>query len=167
MVPKIKNLLGRRLLAPMLVFLFASAIYLYAFPQPNIFYAVVVLLHAVVGLLATVYLIILLVQLLREASWIARLGWLLVLASAVLGSVLIKIGALRADYDWLYLHIGVALTGCGFLFGDWANWTRRAALRSLFPRARRTHRRRLVFAQCSLDERIPHSKSCRCPGIDE
>jgi len=104
----------------MLVFLFASAIYLYAFPQPNIFYAVVVLLHAVVGLLATVYLIILLVQLLREASWIARLGWLLVLASAVLGSVLIKIGALRADYDWLYLHIGVALTGCGFLFGDWA-----------------------------------------------
>src|SRR5690349_17787056 len=120
MVPKIKNLLGRRLLAPMLVFLFASAIYLYAFPQPNIFYAVVVLLHAVVGLLATVYLIILLVQLLREASWIARLGWVLVLASAVLGSVLIKIGALRADYDWLYLHIGVALTGCGFLFGDWA-----------------------------------------------
>jgi hypothetical protein len=119
MVPKIKNLLGRRLLAPMLVFLFASAIYLYAFPQPNLFYAVVVLLHALVGLLATVYLIVLLVRLLREASWIARLGWLLVLASAVLGIVLIRIGALRADYDWLYLHIGVALTACGLLFGDW------------------------------------------------
>src|SRR5205823_154522 len=120
MIPRIKILLGRRVLAPMLVFLFVSAIYLYAFPQPNVFYAVVVLVHALVGLIATVYLIVLLVRLLREASWIARLGWLLVLASAVLGSVLIKIGALRADYDWLYLHIGAALTGCGFLFGDWA-----------------------------------------------
>jgi tetratricopeptide (TPR) repeat protein len=120
MTPRIKILLGRRILAPMLAFLFVSAIYLYAFPQPNVFYAVAVLLHAFVGVVATVYLIVLLVRLLREASWAARFGWLLVAASAVLGVVLIKIGALRADYNWLYLHIGLALAGCGILFGTWA-----------------------------------------------
>src|ERR1700746_1501143 len=99
MTPRIKNLLGRRLLAPMLAFLFVSAIYLYGFPQPNVFYAVVVLLHAFVGVVATIYSIVLLVRLLREASWAAKFGWLLVAASAVLGIVLIKIGALRADYN--------------------------------------------------------------------
>ena len=42
----------------MLVFLFVSAIYLYAFPQANVLYAIVVLLHAVVGLIASVYLLV-------------------------------------------------------------------------------------------------------------
>ncbi|HEV2697075.1 MAG TPA: multiheme c-type cytochrome, partial [Terriglobales bacterium] len=120
MIFKIKQLLGRRLLAPMLVFLFASAVYLYAFPQPNFLYAVVVLLHAVVGTVAMLYLIVLLWGLLREGAWIARLGWLLIAGSAGLGLVLIKIGALRSEWNLLYIHIGLALAGCCFLYGDWA-----------------------------------------------
>jgi tetratricopeptide (TPR) repeat protein len=104
----------------MLTFLFVSAVYLYAYPQPNIFYAVVVFFHAAVGGLATVYLLVLCGRLMRESSWTARLGWLLVLASAVLGVILIKTGALREDWNLLYAHMLVAVAAVGILFADWA-----------------------------------------------
>ena len=120
MIPRIKSLSGRRLLAPALLFLFLSAIYLYAFPQPNLFYAIVVLLHAVVGLVLAIYLLIFLARLVREGSWIDRAGWLLLLGSAGVGAALIKIGTLRADWNWLYLHIVLSLAGVGLLFGSWA-----------------------------------------------
>src|SRR6266498_3337362 len=120
MVPRIKSWLGRRLLAPMLVFLFLSAVYLYAFPQANIFYAGVVLMHALVGLIATIYLLVLLLRLMRECSWLARLGWLLIVASAGVGVALIKLGTARSEWSWLYLHLALALVGSGVLFADWA-----------------------------------------------
>src|SRR5262249_54540714 len=120
MIPWFKNLLGPSALPRMLVFLFVSAIYLYAFPQANVFYAVVVLMHAVVGLVACVYLVVLLLGIQRRSSALARLGWLLVLASAVLGVILIKLGTSRTEWNWLYLHILLALTGCTILFAEWA-----------------------------------------------
>src|SRR6266496_2947325 len=120
MVPRIKSLFGRRLVAPMLLFLFLSAVYLYAFPQANVFYAGVVLMHALVGLIASVYLSVLLFHFMRDGSWMARLGWLLAAGSSGVGIALIKIGALRADYNWLYLHILLGLAGTGILFADWA-----------------------------------------------
>ena len=113
-------MLGRRLLAPMLAFLFVSAVYLYAFPQPSVIYAIVVLFHVLVGLVATVYLSVLLVRLLRESGWIMRLGWLLILASAILGVILIKTGALREDWNLLYAHMVGAVAGVGILFASWA-----------------------------------------------
>ena len=111
---------GRRALPWLLLFLFGSAVYLYAFPQPNVLYAAVVLAHVFVGLILTVYLLVFLFRLIRDGGWVVRLGWLLVSASALLGVVLIKLGALRADYDWLYLHIILALAGIGILFAHWA-----------------------------------------------
>jgi Flp pilus assembly protein TadD len=113
-------MMGVRALSWLLAFLFLSAVYLYAFPQTNIFYAVVVLLHALAGLLLSIYLLIFLFQLLRDGSWTARLGWLVIAASAVLGVVLIKIGALRAEWNLVYLHIALAVVGCGIMFADWA-----------------------------------------------
>ena len=104
----------------MLVFLFFSSIYLYAFPQPNVIYAVVVLFHALVGLIATVYVLILLVRLLRESSWTARIGWLLMASAGVLGVILIKLGTSRPEWNWLYLHIVLALVGTAMLFADWS-----------------------------------------------
>jgi Flp pilus assembly protein TadD len=80
----------------------------------------VVLAHAVVGLIASIYLLVLLFGLLRRGSWMARLGWLLVAASAAFGIVLVKLGALRADYNLFYTHILLGLTGAGLLFADWA-----------------------------------------------
>src|SRR5713226_6530190 len=120
MTTQIKDMRGRRALAPMLVFLFLSAIYLYAFPQANVFYAGIVLLHTLVGVVVSVYLAILLFRVLRDASTIARLGWLLILAAAILGIVLIKTGTSRPEWNRVYLHIAVALAGSGILFADWA-----------------------------------------------
>ena len=113
-------MLGRRLLAPMLIFLSVSAAYLYAFPQPNVFYAVIVLCHALIGVVATIYLLALIMRLVRESSWTARLGWLLILAASVPGVVLIKTGALREDWNLLYAHMVLAVVAVGILFADWA-----------------------------------------------
>jgi len=120
MNPRIKSLLGRRAMAPMLVFLFLSAIYLYAFPQPNIFYAAMVLAHAVVGLIASVYLAVFFLRFLRESSTMERLGWILVVGSAIVGIALLKLGTPRSELKWLYLHIAAALIGSGILFSAWA-----------------------------------------------
>jgi Flp pilus assembly protein TadD len=120
MVPLIKNLLGPRALPRMFVFLFLSAIYLYAFPQANVLYAVVVLLHAIVGVIATAYLFVLFVGIVRRSSIIARIGWVLIFASAILGVILIKLGTSRAEWKWLYVHILLALAGSAILLADWA-----------------------------------------------
>ncbi len=120
MIPFFKSLLGYRALPRMLVFLFLSAIYLYAFPQSNVFYAVIVLFHAGIGVLASIYLAIFLRRVLRHSSMAARLGWLLIIASAVLGLILIKTGTSRPEWKLVYLHIAVSLGGAAILFGDWA-----------------------------------------------
>ena len=133
MIPRIKTFFGRRILPPLLIFLFASAVYLYAVPQPNVFYAIVVLLHALAGVIATVYLIIFLFQRVRGGSLIARLGWILLIAAGILGILLIKLGTLRAEWNWLYLHILLAVAGSGILFADWTG--RRGWLSAGFGRA--------------------------------
>ena len=88
-----------RILFWLVAFLAISAAYLYPFPQANILYAVIVLLHAVAGVLATIFLVPLLFRLLRSGSFTARAGWLLIAAGAVAGLVLIKTGTLRDFLD--------------------------------------------------------------------
>jgi len=104
-----------RALSWLLPFLVVSAAYLYTFPQPNIFYAGVVLLHALAGLAAAILLIPWLLRVLRDDSFFARAGWLLVAAGAVIGLILIKTGTPRTEWKWLYLHILISLAGVGFL----------------------------------------------------
>src|SRR3981189_3652426 len=100
-----KDFATRRLLPSLLGFLFLSAVYLYGFPQPNVFYAGIVLLHVLAGIVASVLLIVCLFRLLREGSFISRLGWLLITGGAVFGLILIKTGTPRAEWNWLYLHM--------------------------------------------------------------
>src|SRR4051812_31137691 len=120
MLPFLKSLLGYRALPRMLAFLFVSAIYLYAFPQANVIYAIVVLLHAGIGLLTSVYLVIFFFRILRGASIQARIGWLLVAISAVLGLILVKTGTSRPEWKLVYLHIAGAIAGSAILFAEWA-----------------------------------------------
>ncbi len=108
-----------RFLAWLVAFLTVSAGYLYAFPQPNILYAGVVLLHAFGGVLAALLLVPALVRLLRSASFFARAGWLLFAAGAVLGLILIKTGTPRSEWTKLYFHIVISLAGVGLLAADW------------------------------------------------
>jgi Flp pilus assembly protein TadD len=109
-----------RAFAALLIFLVASAAYLYTFPQPNVFYAGVVLLHALAGCIATAWLIVLLYRLLRTGTVGSRLGWALLAVGGVVGLVLIRIGTSRAEWNWLYLHIVLSLAGVGLLLADWA-----------------------------------------------
>src|SRR6516164_6853566 len=88
-----------RLLAWLIAFLAISAVYLYTFPQANILYAVIVLLHATAGVLAAILFIPTLVRLLRRGTVATRAGWLLIAAGAVIGLVLIKTGTLRTEWN--------------------------------------------------------------------
>jgi cytochrome c-type biogenesis protein CcmH/NrfG len=110
----------RRVLPGLLVFLFISAAYLYTFPQPNVFYAVIVLLHAVAGVIASVLLAFSFYRLLRNGNPASRLGWILMTGGAIPGLILIKIGTPRAEWNWLYVHILLSLAGAGILFAEWA-----------------------------------------------
>src|SRR5215467_9254554 len=103
----------------LLAFLAGSAAYLYTFPQPNVFYAVVILLHALTGLIASALIFIFILRLMREAIWIARVGWLLLAVGALIGIMLIRLGTSRPEWNWLYAHILLSLAGAGFLFSDW------------------------------------------------
>jgi Flp pilus assembly protein TadD len=107
-----------RVLSWLIAFLVVSAAYLYSFPQANIFYAIVVLLHATGGVVATVLLVPMLYRLLLGGSWPARIGWLLIAAGAIVGLVLIKTGTPRTEWNKLYLHIVISLLGVGFLIAD-------------------------------------------------
>jgi Flp pilus assembly protein TadD len=107
-----------RVLSWLMVFLAISAAYLYAFPQPTIFYAAIVLLHAASGVLAAILLTPRLFRLVRYGTFCQRAGWLLIAAGALLGLILIRTGTARTEWKWLYLHIAISLIGLSFLLAD-------------------------------------------------
>ena len=104
-----------RILSWLIAFLAISAAYLYTFPQANIFYAVMVLLHAAGGVLATILLVPMLFRLLRSGTLATRAGWLLIAAGAVVGLILIKTGTPRTEWNKLYFHIALSLAGLALL----------------------------------------------------
>jgi Tfp pilus assembly protein PilF len=102
-----------------------TAVYLYAFPAANIPYAVAVLLHTALGVLATVGILFFLFRGLSKQPWLARFGWLFLLAGGALGIILIKIGTPHRLKFWLYTHIALCLIGVLFLASSWLasrNW---------------------------------------------
>ncbi|MGA7924899.1 MAG: tetratricopeptide repeat protein [Candidatus Sulfotelmatobacter sp.] len=107
-----------RALSWLLPFLVISAAYLYTFPQANIFYAGVVLFHALGGVVTAILLVPKLIRLLRNGKFLARAGWLLVAAGAVFGLILIKTGTPRTEWKWFALHIVISLIGVGLLIAD-------------------------------------------------
>ena len=109
-----------RALPRLLIFLFVSAAYLYTFPQPNVFYAAIVLLHAVAGVISVLLLAVLLVRLVRNGNVASRLGWLLIDVGAIVGLILIKTGTPRDEWNLLYVHMLLSLAGSGIVFAEWA-----------------------------------------------
>ncbi len=108
-----------KLVRGLLFVLVASAAYLYPFPQANLFYPVVVLVHTLGGLMACVVGAIMLARLLREGNWVWKSGWLLLAAGGGLGLVLIYTGTPRSEFRWLYAHILFSLAGAGCLLSEW------------------------------------------------
>src|ERR1700674_5785350 len=86
---------------PLLIgFLVVSAIYLYAFPQANVFYAGVVLLHAVAGTVASILLLLWLTRslFLRQGEPLVRVGMIFLFLGAIPGRALLYTGALPPEW---------------------------------------------------------------------
>ncbi len=110
-----------RVLPLLIGFLVVSAIYLYAFPQANVFYAGVVLLHAVAGVVVSVLLLLWLVRSLFvvQGEPLVRVGMILLFLGAIPGLALIYTGALRTHWTLVYIHIGVSFLGAGLFAAAW------------------------------------------------
>jgi len=109
----------KSLLRGFVVFLVGSAAYLYAYPQANVFYAVVVLLHAVGGVLAGILLVPMLWRLVRERCFALVAGWGLLGAGAVVGCLLLYTGTPRSEWNLLYAHILLSLLAVAVLLAIW------------------------------------------------
>jgi tetratricopeptide (TPR) repeat protein len=108
-----------RFVAALLLILIITAFWLYAFPAANLIYVAVVVLHVGVGVVATFALIPRLAAAMRDGAFMARAGWLLMAAAALLGIVLIFKGTVRAEWNLLYTHIALAAVASVLLFANW------------------------------------------------
>jgi len=125
----------RRSLTALVTFLCASAVYLFAFPQPNLFYAAVVLLHVVAGICATLLTIPILWNGFRRPG-IDLLGWLVFALAGAVGLALIYTGTSRAEWNWLYLHIALSVIAVAILLASWVGKRGWFAAGSIAPAAR-------------------------------
>jgi Tfp pilus assembly protein PilF len=110
---------ANRLLPPLIGFLVLSAVYLYAFPQANLFYPAIVLLHTAAGVAGSILLALGLVRRWREAQPVLRAGILLLSLGAILGLALIYTGTLRTEWPLVYAHLGVSFLGAGLMAAAW------------------------------------------------
>jgi tetratricopeptide (TPR) repeat protein len=104
-----------RVLPLLIAFLALSAVYLYAYPQANLLYAGVVLLHAVAGVIASVLLLVGLVRFWYRAERLFQLGMALLFLGAILGLILIYTGTLRTEWRLVYVHLALSFAGVGIL----------------------------------------------------
>ena len=96
-----------------------TAVYLYAYPTATIWYAGTVLLHTGVGALATLGLIAYLFRGIKSDTWLARAGWIALLAGSLLGVILIWIGTPHRLQGWLYAHIALCCVAIVLLAASW------------------------------------------------
>ena len=97
----------------------ATGVYLYAYPTATIVYASSVLLHTGVGVLLTLGLSVYVVRGLWSERLLARFGWLLLAAGAVLGVALVYLGTPHRSKAWLYAHIVICSVGAVLLLASW------------------------------------------------
>ena len=115
-----------RFLSLLIGFLVVSAIYLYTFPQANVLYAGVVLLHAVAGVVASIWLLLWLLRSWREGEPLVRVGTLLLFLGAIPGLALIYTGALRTQWTLVYVHLALSFFGAGLIFAARVGRARRS-----------------------------------------
>ena len=108
-----------RWLSRSLIALAISALYLYGYPSATITYALADLLHIALGILFTILLVYYLLRSLPNETLLARLGWILLAAGAVIGIVLIKLGTPIRLKPWLFAHIALCVVGTLFLATSW------------------------------------------------
>src|SRR5882724_692999 len=110
---------SQKLLRTLIFVLLLTAAYLYPFPQANVLYPAVVLLHVFGGVVAAALLVVLLWPLLRQGNFVSKAGWLLLVAGAILGLVLLRTGTPHSEFKWLYAHIIASVAGISCLLAEW------------------------------------------------
>lgn len=105
----------RQSLGSLAVILAATAILLYSWPTPTIFYEGILLLHLVLGVLFLVVALPTLQRLLREGTFAERAGWILLIAGGAVGAAILYTGARHREWPVLYAHIAFSILGCAFL----------------------------------------------------
>src|ERR1700687_1537347 len=110
---------GKRWISRSLIALMLSAVYLYGYPLATIPYALLDLFHIATGIVLALLLAFYLVRMLPRETLLARLGWILLAAGAVLGIALIKVGTPLRLKPWLYAHIALCILGTLFLATSW------------------------------------------------
>ncbi|MGA9494472.1 MAG: hypothetical protein WBV41_01360, partial [Terriglobales bacterium] len=99
----------------LIIFLVVSAVYLYAFPQANVIYAAVVLLHALAGAVAAFLILLWLLRCWRQGEALIRIAMVFLFIGAIPGLALIYTGALRAEWTLVYIHLALSFLGAGML----------------------------------------------------
>ncbi len=115
----------------LLVGLTGSAIYLAAWPAPNLVYAAAVLFHLGIGLLFVLLGLRLLPEVLRQGKYV-RVATGLLAIGTILGLVLVKTGTTRPFFKLYLAHIGFCAVAVALLAAWWME-KRRTGSRSLVP----------------------------------
>ena len=101
-----------------------SAIYLYAWPAANLFYAVVVLFHVGLGVLFSIAGLRLLPAVMRQPA-VVKMGTAVLILGAALGLTLIYTGASRPYTRLLLTHAAVSALAVALLAGWWLSRRRK------------------------------------------
>ncbi len=126
-IDSVKRWLSRSLIA-----LTVSAAYLYGYPSATISYGAVDLFHIAAGIVLTFLLVAYVIRSLPNETLLARFGWMLLTAGALLGIVLIKVGTPNRLKPWLFAHIALCVFGTLFVAVSWLSskgWLGNSALR--------------------------------------
>ncbi|MGA9528330.1 MAG: tetratricopeptide repeat protein [Terriglobales bacterium] len=107
-----------KLLRGLIYILVASAAYLYPFPQANLIYPAVVVIHVLAGIVAAIVGVVFAPRLLRQGNVVRKTGWLLLALGAALGLLLIYTGTAHSEFKWLYAHIILSILGLGCLLSE-------------------------------------------------
>jgi tetratricopeptide (TPR) repeat protein len=106
----------RRVLTYLVVALAFTALLLYAWPTPTIFYEVILAAHIALGILLLIFAILSLLRLLREGTATDRIGWIILLLGGLLGATIIYTGARRQEWPLVFSHIAISVFACAILF---------------------------------------------------
>jgi tetratricopeptide (TPR) repeat protein len=110
----------KRATPSLLVVLFLTAAYVYAWPTASVLYFAAIIVHVLAGLALLIALVFTLRTLLRSAPLVARIGWIFITVGGILGVILFFTGTRRNEWPLLYTHIATCVAGGALLAASWA-----------------------------------------------
>ena len=110
----------KRFASILLVILFLTAAYVFAWPSANVPYFGAIILHLLAGIVLVAVLIFAIRRMWQHATPAGRVGWVLLATGGLIGAALIFTGTRRAEWPLLYTHIGFCVAGGALVASAWA-----------------------------------------------